>query len=557
MKNYLLTCFLGLVCLVGSAQTVKVADSPPGTDLVYQPGFHGQESVSSSAQQEVLIYGEIINPDSLGPIIIKIAPYGFDNTIDVQHIDLSTTHGKFFDGVLDPRVRKFSAALPLGSEVAYFSLLVQDRPVLENFMITPGDSVKISIDLQRFQVVFGGSSGNWFETQYEIVRAQKQHLFDQPRYLYERDKEALLNQGTNRSQLEEANQQFGARLEIVEQGIDGLQRDVDLLQMESLQAIPGYKALNWRKNLIPESKYELLKSQLIGTYYGTSLNSVRRYGYGLARIRGDSLAMEKFFHEMPAILSNLHGLIADLATTKLTNGYLQFASQWARTMSIVEYNPFQSIVQEEFEGELRDRLLFDYTVERLNREKNPQAFLEDIIPHIQSNPWKRHLLELSSRFELHVRLQPVTLTSLSGELLQEDDFRGSPTLIYFYFSSCAASEGIFKNYLWPLYEELADEVGFKIVAVSVDNDPQLWKASIDTYSDRSLINANLPSKKWRSWLDYYLISAYPRVILLDAQGKILSLSMNGIKYAEFRARFLSLLQQEEAHEPFSILTTKN
>ncbi|WP_425639453.1 TlpA family protein disulfide reductase [Algoriphagus yeomjeoni] len=58
MKKTLLICLLGYLCVPTSTSTAQVADSPPGTDLVYQPGFPGQESASSSALLDTLTIGD-------------------------------------------------------------------------------------------------------------------------------------------------------------------------------------------------------------------------------------------------------------------------------------------------------------------------------------------------------------------------------------------------------------------------------------------------------------------------------------------------------------------
>ncbi|RAI93837.1 TlpA family protein disulfide reductase [Algoriphagus yeomjeoni] len=60
MKKTLLICLLGYLCVPTSTSTAQVADSPPGTDLVYQSGFPGQEGESPSAYLDTLTIGDQI-----------------------------------------------------------------------------------------------------------------------------------------------------------------------------------------------------------------------------------------------------------------------------------------------------------------------------------------------------------------------------------------------------------------------------------------------------------------------------------------------------------------
>src|SRR5690606_15932483 len=119
-----------------------------GVSLVDTSGSLGQDGIRSSAPFGALIYGELINPDSLGPLRIVFSPLKTDlgQSLPVSTLEIRTTHGTCFDGVLDPRVRKFRIQLPEFSDHAYFSLYLDDRPLIEEFMVNPMDSMMVGID---------------------------------------------------------------------------------------------------------------------------------------------------------------------------------------------------------------------------------------------------------------------------------------------------------------------------------------------------------------------------------------------------------------------------
>ena len=136
------------------------------------------------------------------------------------------------------------------------------------------------------------------------------------------------------------------------------------------------------------------------------------------------------------------------------------------------------------------------------------------------------------------------MTDLDGNSLTWDDLQGKPTLLYFYFSTCTHSARFFREYLWPLYQELGESKSLNLVAISIDNDQELWKKSIAEYSNPALTNLNLPIKDSKNWLDHYLIHSYPRVFLLDSSGNLLSLRVREDSYGALKASVLSLLESE-------------
>ncbi|WP_222116011.1 thioredoxin-like domain-containing protein, partial [Algoriphagus algorifonticola] len=104
------------------------------------------------------------------------------------------------------------------------------------------------------------------------------------------------------------------------------------------------------------------------------------------------------------------------------------------------------------------------------------------------------------------------------------------------------SASYFKNYLFPLYQELEAE-GIKLIAISVDEDSDLWKERISKYSDPSIPNFNLRGISKERWKELYEITSFPRVMLLDRDSRILSFDIKPLGETkeellqEFRKKF--------------------
>mgnify|MGYP003676157766 CR=1 FL=1 len=455
MKKILYTCFLGLLCLVGSTLTAQVVDSPPGDDLVDNPGLPGQEGESPSARMgeaaPVLIYGELINPDSLGTVTLTVYPYGKRVGLGEDRHEITPSRGTFTDGVVDARVRKFLGKLEFTTDFAYLDLYLGERPVLKEYLVLPGDSIKISIDLLTNQILFGGPSRQWFQVQSDIKREIATDRFNSPRILVELDREIFLNRSSNRSKLQENQTQFGSRLEILEQGKDAIDRSLSLLGKKLGEDIPGYQILERYRKSLNDKQYSLLLSELVGSYYAGYLGESRRYDLIVSRMRNDREALDRLSHVLPGILQHLKNQADRLDTSLPTAGLLNFLGEWAQTTALISERSFLEVVTDQFENPLRERLLAEYVLATMNRQDDPLEYVNKFLPWISHNPWRGELESNQANFKLGVPLEKSQLTDLDGNSLTWDDLQGKPTLLYFYFSTCTHSARFFREYLWPLY----------------------------------------------------------------------------------------------------------
>lgn len=215
--------------------------------------------------------------------------------------------------------------------------------------------------------------------------------------------------------------------------------------------------------------------------------------------------------------------------------------KWLKLRSIETGLSLRQEVLEEFRGESQNRLMATLVKEELARGNFDLGYLDEVLPQLSKGQWKTYLQGLQSSLKLGVPLQSVTFETLEGGSLSLEELTGEPTLFYFYFSTCAHSANYFDRFLWPIYQETAKQAGYRLLAVSIDDDPELWKSSIQEYSDPSLVNLNLPKSENKNWLDHYRITAFPRTILLDSKGRLLSLNLTGEDYENYKSNLLEYL----------------
>lgn len=538
----------GLPSLTIGYRSSVIPHPTQGFSLVDNPGPPGQEESTPSARKEggtALIYGELINPDSLGPLTLDLQNglISGSMSLETRIIPVPLFHGTFFDGVLDPRVRKFLMRIPISGEFATFRLKLGERVILKDMFISPDDSLMVGIDLQNYSLVFGGPEGEWFEAQYAVQRATTARIFQSPRVLLEKDQEALLDQDNNRHQWESQNREFGARLAIDEfgkSGLDQVKKNLD----KNYEELPEWVTLQNHKSGLNPFQLGLLESRLLGAFYSQNLGSLRKFHYGMPKAFGDTIGMNRALAVLPAVLDKLEADLSYVLAQGKSPEALQFAREWVLASRILNPLPYPQLVSRKFEGLTRDRLLMGHLIQKISTGEMPVEDWEYIGSFLTENETKAEFEELRKIFQTGKALDPLPLTDLLGNKASFGDFRGKPALVYFYFTGCAHSGNYFRNYLWPFYKNEAQSKGVQLIAVSVDKDPELWKRHLSDYSDPEINNLNALGPSAQEWLRNYRISAFPRTLLLDAEGKVLAYQLGGENYSQYRDRILFLLENQ-------------
>jgi thiol-disulfide isomerase/thioredoxin len=353
----------------------------------------------------------------------------------------------------------------------------------------------------------------------------------------------MLSESDYREQFEKANQEFGARLQIREYGTDGLTHQLEsLLGKES--SLPGYSALSAWEDKFSKQEYDLLKAELISKHLAAEILSLRNYGLGYSRTWNDTVAMNRIEMAVPQLTASLDSTIKRFSNSG-SPSLLNLKFNWILFQASLNGREVKDMILERAPEDDRNDLIFVNFYRGLSRAEDMSFYLESYRPYFQGTKWQPKWEDLADRFEIGADLKPASFLTLEGEDVTIQSYLGKPTVLYFYFSTCTHSENYFKNYLMPIYRETAKNTGHQILAISVDNDPALWKNSIATYSDHSLINLNLPSEQWKDWLEYYLIDGYPRTMLLDKAGQVQSLRLQGEEYEDLKSRFLRLIEASD------------
>lgn len=592
MKKFLFTCFLAPLCLpvtigIGSQSSARsqVAESPPepsihrsavhvssqsgdthrggnarpdssGTGWAanqyhYIPSKSEEIPESSVIQGHVLIYGELINPDSLTPLRFswKENLLPGDLALKDSSFNVQPKPGTFFDGVLDPRAQKFLVKIPVQSPLGRLSLELGNRSLIKEFLVFPGDSIKIGIDLQENTLVFGGPEKDWFEAQHAVFRARKATQFDSPRALLQVNREAFLDQEDYRTQLESQDSIFGARVGIYELGKDGLDREYRALFSKHPVDIPGLReALSYSDRLDPY-RLDLLKSGIEASYFRDHLSTLRKYNYSMILSLGDSVSAQRAMALFPEILELTGRKISELENKDWCTPCMDLALEWALINRILNGTSLEKGLAIVLRPELADRVLLSRGLRDLRSRGLNFEELAAMEKSLQGESTKQTWRTLTAAFMPGGKLPVTDFITLEGTRAQLSELIDRPTLLYFYFSTCTHSSNYFKNYLKPFFEKHHESLGFQVVAISVDKDKALWHSQLSDYALPQWTNLNLGPSDWEKWTSTYQIQSFPRTLLIDSSGGIRAFTIGGQDFEEYSERLIFLLRASQ--EPIS------
>lgn len=499
-------------------------------------------------QNTVLIHGELINPDSLGPLSLKITPYYFSprTTFLQEEVLVRTEKGEFYDGVMNPRTKKFETRVPLSDRPGYLSLFLGSRPLLEDYLVLPGDSIKVKLDLSRSIVVFAGKNKDFYEAQYALKRLDQRRVFDSPRQLIIPESSSLLSRPGSQEKIDYFRGRFGAELLILQPGKESLDYLIDQANKTEEILGPKLEMLDFFKAKLSPSEWDLLRAEVYSSFYYSIFSTFRKFHYPYVQNKFGAEDQESYRQRIVELMDSVGDLEFDYESKLISASFLDLELERLILTALWEKRSFIELVEENHSGELADRLQAAYLSNYLASHTGQEEILLNYLSQTEFSPWKDRIENLKRATIPGEVIEEAKLISLTGDTILVSELSEEPSLVYFYFSTCSHSASYFKNYLFPLYEELKSE-GIKLIAISVDENPDLWKERISKYSDPSIPNYNLRGLSKERWKELYEITSFPRVMFLDSQSRIQSFDIKHLGETqdellrEFRKKFSDVI----------------
>ncbi|PZX49958.1 thiol-disulfide isomerase/thioredoxin [Algoriphagus ratkowskyi] len=537
MKKHILICLMGLLCLPIStlkAQS-KVAESPPGTDLVYQPGlpagnriadfsvsdlkvgFPGQEGASSSARLEILGFftlKSIIKPAASNTQALRytistreLDPYY--QIAEVSEDSIALSEGSFYAGTSGKQV--FEIRIPLTQKYSRFSLFDRDTPLMESIWVQPGDSLLVNWDQRKNTFYFSGPAAPWLSLQNELKEiASREKLLSNPVMILS-DEQVMINTPAKLEAYQEASQAYlsgwSNRIEWLTTEELRMERATELF--ERVESSELFATLDAKQHTLDQMSYAWLRSYWKGKLQKEALEFVRA-----CRPTDDKWAnLILSYTEDPALV---HPVINEYPYEVAESIYLE--NMLLESLLPVSF-PY---LAEVLPIGLKDQVMGLYLIRQYKELVDADSLINYSIVNSQT-PWIAQRLDALYQSNLIGRpFSDFPFAGPTGKVVTPSHWKGKLVLIDFWLSGCGACLSFANTVFIPLMEEFKNNEFLQFVTVSGGKEGDQWIKSLDSgrYTTDQSMNlfsggAEHPTLKQNH------IRSFPAQVLLDPDGNIL------------------------------------
>jgi len=229
--------------------------------------------------------------------------------------------------------------------------------------------------------------------------------------------------------------------------------------------------------------------------------------------------------------------------------YLPFKLQNIKAMysaeqKTIDYGSFYNQVKSIPNQLLRDRMLTIFFIKNsIFINTGFEELLNDALVTVQ----EKECLSILNTFK---RTNPgdkaynFSLTDVNGKRVTLNQFKGKVVFIDFWFTGCEHCKIYFKNTLNSIEEKYEYNSNIVFITVSIDKSKEKWLNSIakDSYTSAKAVNLYTDGLgDAHPLIQYYNISSFPRLMLIDRNGRIIKATGN-----EFRQSNVLLAEIEKA-----------
>jgi len=215
--------------------------------------------------------------------------------------------------------------------------------------------------------------------------------------------------------------------------------------------------------------------------------------------------------------------------------------------------PFQGVynkIKKTNTGLLREVLLSTlFLNERFVRYVNDfskrDSCLTDAFQLIKTDDLRKSLSH-ELRFQAGKPIFDLSLQDTSGKIVDIKSLKGKVFLLDFYFNGCFACSGFSNRFKTEVNPEFSNNPNFEVVSVNIDKKRKTWIDAIKSglYNQPGDIHLNTGGYEHPLFKEFD-ISTFPWVILVDAQGKVLSYKVQNMGSSVIKEMIKGALSKSE------------
>lgn len=467
----------------------------------------------------VVIYGEIHSPFEYKELEAQLFEnFLWYNPTKLEHISTTIPLRNPTMVQRNPRSTYFRWVSPPISSPGYLILKSDSHYLLQDYMVSPGDSVMIFFDDFTKHIFFSGKSAEAYELQAVHVRKSKLEQFESGLIINKPNPEEFIEKGRFSVLIEEFGSQYGRSFEVIPYD--------PFLQIKKLRQ----RIRKLDEYLCPDfdtsdSKIDKNSINIIrGNQLGSGLYQIYsqfRFAYSSAASANNSTVLDSlvqfYKNELPHPKSFSFPENSIYHGSQLHIALIEYGLIAAR----IENVPVREWIKQHFSGPDKDKLLGYYLIRYSSEIQNPEKEFSDELPSIET-PWISSLL----KDYIHKAQETASLALLEFYTPENQKSNlasvaedGKLLLLDFWFTGCGACVIFYRDILSQLEEEFGHQVSF--VSISTDKDSELWTNSLKSGKYTSDKAVNFYAGPDHEILRIFQVSTFPRQILLGPDLKLI------------------------------------
>ncbi len=301
----------------------------------------------------------------------------------------------------------------------------------------------------------------------------------------------------------------------------------------SFDTTAQFWALNQFKSKLSPFIYEVLYLDIIGKLSSKKLQTLANtYKENNDLFKKVMYSCEQDLQMMEKISEKAKLFSATYCSFKA--GYINFKSKLREdkksTYAIIKEMP-QSLIKEK----LMTSYLFSY-VESL---QNIDSLIDDALSFVRFQDYRDELTSIQASHAKGTQAYNFSLPDEKGIIRTLHEFQGKVVFLDFWYTGCKACIVYHETVLKPIIHAYRDNTNIVFLTVNIDDTRERWLASVKggEYTSPESINLYTNGEAGNHpIINRYKINSYPRPILIDKQGKIISTSNFDLRLDSKRVR---------------------
>ncbi|GAA4906180.1 TlpA disulfide reductase family protein [Mucilaginibacter defluvii] len=412
----------------------------------------------------------------------------------------------------------FKFAIDSLSDVAYFSIsqtegaYVAGDPFLNEFLISPGDSINISENprpgaeiklesgkiwcLNCSKVQFTGKGSASLRLQWDLKEA------------YRKNQDSL--------------QVYQSKLTVpTYEPIEAIIRrrfNTDIPILSS-----GYsKILNSYKKQIEPELFELIKTNIYAERYFEFISNIAA-SVGLREPKQPEIDSAIIAYE--EVLPKINFLKGSSQKALLHTTWYSYALVVRSALEQRFYKKDAYSLLKQYEtGPMRERIVTNFLID-YNRKSNIDSLANDALTFVNKPFYRSILQSIVLEQKIGTQAYNFELPDKDGRLVKLSDFKGKLVFIDFYFTGCGGCSEYFKRTLSKVEDHYKGNDKIKFLTVCIDVEKAKWIKGLKQGIYTSEMATNLYTAGMGSQhpiTQQLKVISYPNPIVIDKEGKILN-----------------------------------